>query len=81
MLDLCQFCWQLLLLVEFILNVIPNSRSEPYLLNIGLINLILYLVLILIKFLFIDKIPRNDKSKVLVQKLPIMQNILLCFFY
>ncbi|MEM8828142.1 MAG: hypothetical protein AAGE96_02150 [Cyanobacteria bacterium P01_G01_bin.19] len=67
-----------------ILNIIPHSRAEPYLLNIGLISLTLYLVLVLIKFIFIDKaeiatISQEHKSKVIANKLLTIPNILLGF--
>lgn len=37
-----------------VLNVISHSRSEPYLLKIGLISLVLYFSLILVSFLLCD---------------------------
>jgi hypothetical protein len=66
------------------LNITPHSRAEPYLLKIGLISLTLYLVLVVIKFILIDKaaiasISQEHKSKAIANKLPTRPNILLWF--
>ncbi|MDJ0590610.1 MAG: hypothetical protein QNJ72_11530 [Pleurocapsa sp. MO_226.B13] len=54
------------------LNAISHSRSEPYLLKIGLISFVLSLVSILSKFVFLERIAIADK-------LPLIDNLLLWF--
>jgi hypothetical protein len=70
---------QLILVIFFlafacgvILNVIPNSRSEPYLLKIGLISLIWSFVFVLIKFAFLEQIA-------IASKYSLISNVLLWF--
>ncbi|MGB3533708.1 MAG: hypothetical protein WBA13_09330 [Microcoleaceae cyanobacterium] len=53
-----------------ILNLIYHSRSEPYLLKIGLISFISFLVLVLSKFIFLEE-------SAIAINFPLINNLLL----